>query len=158
MDEHPLEGFRRDLQNPARVLHEPVLLGRRDVSVPMRDGDTGLVAKLGDASELVVDEGFERRDIDDPDGLRHIVVELRKNGEKRRLGLAGSGLGRQEEIILRVKENIGGGDLDLAEMVPAAGIDKLPHKRAVFVENGHGWAFLTCGRLILRDLSRAYRD
>ena len=108
----------------------------------MGDGNAGLVAQLGDAPELVVDEGFERRDIDDADGLGHIVAELRKNGEKRRLCLAGSGLGRQQEVVLRMKEDIGGGDLDFAEMIPAAAIDKFPHKRAVFVKNGHGGSFL----------------
>ena len=124
----------------------------------MGDGNAGLVAQLGDASELVVDEGFERRDIDDADGLGHIVAELRENGEKRRLGLTGRGLRGQQEVVLRVEEHLRGGELDFAEVIPTAAIDKFPHKRAVFVKNGHGWAFLTCGRLILRDLSRAYRD
>ena len=97
VDEHSLQRFRCDLQYPARVFHEPVLLGRGDVSVPVRDGDTGLVAQFGNAAELVVDEGFEGGDIDDPDGLRHIVVELRENGKERRLGFPGRGLGGQQE-------------------------------------------------------------
>ena len=69
VDEHGLEGFGRDLQNAGGMPEQFLFSGHCGVPVPAGHDNAFLLAEFTQASELIVDQGFERGDIQHTDGL-----------------------------------------------------------------------------------------
>ena len=79
--------------------------------MPMPDRDPCLIAQLVQTEELVVDEGFQRTDIETADGGRRPLPEFADDGEKGGFRLAGGGGGGEEEVVIGVEDHVGRGDL-----------------------------------------------
>ena len=70
------------MENAARIFESLLLMRSRDVAMPMKNGNAGFIAKLGDTEKLVIDEGFKRSYIKCAECSGHIVIELREDGEE----------------------------------------------------------------------------
>ena len=91
-DEQSLKGFRRDQQNPLRVIPGAGFHSLRNISVPRVDWKVRLLAEILHASQLVIDERLERRHVDQIESA--LSWRGKHGGYKRkecRLGLAPCG-------------------------------------------------------------------
>ena len=119
------------------MLHEPALVAVGHVPMPVPDGDVRLGAQIAQAEELVVDERLQRTDVDAAHGGRRILIEQGDNGEEGRLRLAGGGGGRQQHVVVGMKDGLARGHLDGPQIFPAAAVDILLNKGGVAVEDAH---------------------
>ena len=67
--QHTFEGFGCDLQNARGIFQQFIFVRGGDIAVPMKDGNAAVTQERVDALKLVIDEAFQRRDIEDLDGL-----------------------------------------------------------------------------------------
>ena len=144
MQEQRLKRLRRDLQDARRSLHQPRLMRLPHIPVPVPNGDVRPVAKLCQALELIVDEGFQRSNVDTADGGRRVLVKERDNRKKRRLGLAGCGRCRQEHMIVRPKDRLRRRNLDAAQTLPLLPVYIVAHKGCIAVEYAHSSNSANC--------------
>ena len=112
-------------------------MGCRNVPVPVVDRDARFQTELGNPPELVVDEGFQGCDIDGADGLRHIVIEFRQDGEKCRFRLARCGLGRQKKVAVGAENDLSRRHLHRRQGFPSVGVDEFPDEGGILLEYGH---------------------
>jgi hypothetical protein len=73
---------------------------------------------------LVVEEGADRREVEDRDGAPVVGVDGRKDREEGGLGLAPSG-GGEDDAIVAVEDSVDGEELDGAEVAEAEGAPDL---------------------------------
>ena len=67
-DEHSLKRLGSDLQNSRRLVESFCFVRSRNVPVPVEDGYSRHIAKLGDSGKLVVYQGFQRCDVENAEG------------------------------------------------------------------------------------------
>lgn len=90
--------------------------------MPSHHRDVQVTAEVLDPLELVVDEGDQGGKGQDPD--RPLPpVHGGDGGEVSRLGLAGSGGGSQDQVLVGLHDHPDGGLLDGTEGLPALVID-----------------------------------
>ena len=133
-----LQRFRRDLEDARGMLQHLRLVGLGHIAVPVPDGNVRFLAQLVQPLELVVDEGFQRPDVDRSHRGRGIFAELGENGEERCLCLSRSGGRTKQQVVVGVENDIAGGDLNRTEGFPVVLIDIVLQKRRIAVKNGHG--------------------
>ena len=133
-----LQRFRRDLEDAGGMLQHLRLVGLGHIAVPVPDGNVRFLAQLVQPLELVVDEGFQRPDVDRAHRGRGIFAELGENGEERCLCLSRSGGRTKQQVVVGVENDIAGGDLNRTEGFPVVLIDIVLQKRRIAVKNGHG--------------------
>lgn len=109
----------------------------RDVAVPMKNGNAGFIAKLGDTEKLVIDEGFKRSYIKCAEGSGHIVIELREDGEEGGFCFTRRGLRGQKDVIGCAEDDLRRRDLHGREGLPSPRVDELPYERRVGIKNVH---------------------
>ena len=131
------EGFRRDLENAGGVAEQSVLMGLRDIAVPVPDRNFRLPAEVVEPLELVVDERFQWTDVEGADRTGRILEEEGQNREEGRFRLAGGGGGGEQEVGVGVKDRVTCGDLDCAQRLPAVAVDELPDERGVALKDLH---------------------
>lgn len=102
--------------------------------MPMKDGDTAIAEKHIDAFKLVVDQAFQRCDIQHLDRFCHRAFDLRDDGEEGRFRLTRCGIRGQNQVVVGVKDDLGGGDLNGAQCLPSACIDEILHERGKTME------------------------
>ena len=129
--QHALQGFGGDLQNPAGIAEHLLLVGACHIPVPVKDGNARLIGQFRDALKLIVDQAFQGRDIQHGNAGHILLVDLGENGKESRLRLAGRRGGGDQEIVIRIKDHPGGGDLHVMQLLPATGVDELPDKGSV---------------------------
>ena len=132
-----LERFRRYLEDAARMLQHLRLMRSGNVPVPVPHRDTGFLAEVVQAHELVVDERFERSDVDRPDACGRVLPEFREDGEEGGFGLSRGGAGGEQHVLVRVEDRFGRGDLDRPQALPAAAVDEILDERRIAVERCH---------------------
>ena len=130
-----LQRFRRDLQDPGRILQQFVFVGLGNIPVPVPDGDLGLLAKIVQTLELIIDEGFEGADIQGTHGTGRILRKFSQDREKGGLGLAGSGGGGEQQVTVRVEDRVTRGDLDRPQGFPVVPVDEVLDEGGVTVKN-----------------------
>ena len=135
--EQCLERFGRDLENAARFFKELALVRGGNVAMPVPDGDVRLLAQVVKAQELVVDERLERADVERAHAGRRVLVKEGEDGEERRLGFARGGRGREKDVLVGVKDRLGGSNLNGAQVLPRMVVDKVLHKRCKAVKDAH---------------------
>ena len=132
-----LERLRCDLQDAGRPLHKPRLVRSRDVPVPVPDVDACLLAEVGQAVELVVDERLGGADVEGAHGGGRILPELGQNGEEGGLGLAGCRGGAEQHVVVRVKDGLAGCHLHATQVLPLVRVDEVLHERCISVKDAH---------------------
>ena len=137
VDHQRFQRFGGDLQYTGGPAQQRAFSRLSHVAVPAPDGDVLFLAQLFQPSELVVDQSLERGNVQNPHSLRRVFVQQRKDREKGRLGLAGSGGCRQKHIFLRAENGVAGGVLHGAQILPAGTVDVLADKGSVAVKNVH---------------------
>ena len=135
--EHGFKTLRRDLQDARRMSHQLFLLFLRHVAVPVPDLHATFAADVVEPHKLVVDEGFQRCDIQTADGSRWLLLQQRDDREESRLGLARRRGGREQDIGLGVEDGIARRSLDGAERLPALFIDIVLDGRRISCEDVH---------------------
>ena len=121
--------FRGNLQNALRILHQLFLPVHGSVSMPFCHRDIGIQKQQLQAFELIVDQGFQGRDVYHPHGGCRVIVQLREHGKKRGLRLAGSRARGQQQIIVAVENHLAGRHLVAVKLLPFILIDKILYKR-----------------------------
>ena len=76
VDEHTLQAFRGDLQDPFGVLQGFGLVGGRNISVPVGKRNAAGCKKLGKPFKLVVDQAFQGSDVQHPETAGRVVEKL----------------------------------------------------------------------------------
>ena len=137
VQQHGLQGFRCDLQDPAGMLHELALVTLSYVAMPVPDRNVGLGAQVVETGKLVVDQRLQGADIDTAHAPGHILGKQGDDGEKGGLRLAGSGGGGQQHIVIGVENRFPGGHLNRPEVFPAVAVDILLHKGGITVKYVH---------------------
>ena len=126
--QHGFERFRCDLQDPGGIFQKFGLLRRTDVSVPARQGNARCVEHLLHTQKLVVDQRFQRRDIEDGNG-RHAWRtgrKFRKNRKKSRLRLSRRRRRGKQKVGIGLENHPCRLQLNLAQLRPAVRIDIFP--------------------------------
>ena len=134
VQQHRLERLGRYLQDAAGLLHEARLVRRRDVTVPVPHGDVALLAEVGQAIELIVDEGLERPHVDAAHRGGRVLPELGEDGKEGRLGLARGRRRREQDVLVGVEDRLGRGHLDGTQRLPLMLVDEVLHERREPVE------------------------
>ena len=130
--------FRRDLENAGGVTHELCLMALGNVPVPVPHRDIRFGAQVVQPGKLVVDQRFQRANIDAAHAGGHILGKQGDDGEERRFRLAGGGGGGEQHIFIRVENGVRRRDLNGAQVFPVVLIDILLHKGRVSVKCTHG--------------------
>ena len=138
VDEQRFQRLGGDLEDARRFPQQLPFPGLRCVAVPPRDADAGLLAQLVQPSELVVDEGLQRRDVKHPDGPRRFLVEQRQDGEEGGLGLAGGGGGGDQDVVVGAEDGLSGGVLHAPQRLPSGTVDVVLDEGGVSGEDVHG--------------------
>ena len=81
--------------------------------MPFRDLDITFKTDIVDTHELIIDEGFQRTDVQYPDGSWRIIIDLCYGRQEGSLGLAGCGGCSQQDVLIRIEDRIAGPDLDI---------------------------------------------
>ena len=138
--EKRLDRLGRDQQHARRLFEQATFRGRRDVSVPLVDGDLRLLAQLLQPRELVVDQRLERPDVDGSDPRGRFVEHAGKDGQKGRLGLPRRRPGRDDQVPRAVEDLMDRVHLDLAELRPAHPVERFLQRRVQTIERlGRGF-------------------
>ena len=127
VDQHRFKRLGRDLQNAARTVEQLLFVRGGNVAVPMGHAHAALVEQLLHAVELIVDQALERGNIQHPHRCGRVLVQLGKDREERRLGLAARGGRGEEQIVVGIKHRFRRRHLHLAQILPSVRIDKLPN-------------------------------
>ena len=120
LQQHGLKALWRNLQDAGGALHEFLLVRLRHVAMPVPHGYAALGADVVETHKLVVDEGFQRGDVQAADGAGRVFLHQRDDGEEGGLGLAGSRGGGEQHMTVGMENGVGGGGLDGAQLRPAA--------------------------------------
>ncbi len=137
MEQHRFERFRRDLQNARRVFHQAALVRLRDVAMPAPHGNARFFAERIESQKLVVDQRFQRPNVDAAHGGGRVFPEFREDGEEGRLGFARRGGRRQQHIVVGVENGVGGRDLHRAQTFPSMLVDEILDEGRVSLEGSH---------------------
>ena len=129
--------FRRDLENAGGVAHELRLMALGNVPVPVPHRDIRFGAQVVQPGKLVVDQRFQRANIDAAHAGGHILGKQGDDGEERRFRLSGSGGGGKQHIFIRVENGVRRRDLNGAQIFPVILIDIFLHKGRVSVKCTH---------------------
>src|SRR5579883_1368595 len=106
--------------------------------MPCPDWDLCLFEEVCEAIELVIDQGFDRANVDRSHGGRWIVVQPRQYGEKCRFGLARCRSGGNQQVSIRVKQDPTGFNLYRAQVCPTLAVDKFLNEwRKPIVRRSH---------------------
>src|SRR4030042_133136 len=73
VDKQALDRFRSDLQDTARIFNQVDLLVQRNITMPAVNRDSALFAKWFQATELIVDQSFERANVQHLNAANWIV-------------------------------------------------------------------------------------
>src|SRR5258708_18216114 len=92
------------------------------------------LAQRVETSELVVDEGFERADIEDPKAGRAAAGPSREEGQERGFGLAARGRRGNDHISLALEDHRDRPLLDIPQFVPSLLPDPSPDGLAEEIE------------------------
>ena len=106
--------------------------------MPVPDRDIGLFAQIVEAYKLIVDERFERANVEGAHTRGRVLPKLGQDGKEGRLGFAGRRGCCQEHIVLRVEDGICRRNLDRAQAFPIVGVDEVLDKRSISVKSVHG--------------------
>ena len=87
-DEHGFHRFGRDLQDALRFRQEALFFRGIDIAMPALHRDFGLCQEIAESRKLIVEQRFERTDVDRPDGGRGVVLQFGQDRQKRGFGLA----------------------------------------------------------------------
>ncbi len=98
-DEHHLQGLGRRHQERRRLADEPAFVVVRDVTVPNEPPEPNHLGVGAEPLLLVVEERFERRDVQDPNPLGLTIHQTRERGEDGRFGLAARGRGQDHRVV-----------------------------------------------------------
>jgi len=137
MQEQRLERLRRDLQDAGRTLHQPRLMRLPHIPMPVPDRDIRPVTQLRQALKLIVDQCFQRADVDTTNRSRRILVKERDDRKERRLRLAGRRGGCEQDVIVRPEDRLRRRKLDAAQTLPLLRIDIVAHKGRIAVKYAH---------------------
>ncbi len=119
------------------MLYQLVLVGLRDVAMPVKDRNAFLLAQLAQTRELVIDECLQGCDVEHADGSRWIFRKKREDREKGGFRLARGSRGAQQHIFLCLKDSFPCRNLDSAQALPVASVNIFLNKRRVTVVNFH---------------------
>ena len=137
-DQHRLQRFRRDLQDPGGILHQLSLVGIGDVAVPVPDRDLRLFEQVVEPQKLVVNQGLERGNVEAADRRGRMLGEERHDREKGSLGLAGGGRRREQNVVVRVEDRVSCGNLNPPERLPVVPVDEVLYKWRIAGKDVHG--------------------
>ena len=101
-------------------------MGLRHVAVPVRDGNPAFLQQIRNAPELVVNQAFQRGNVQHANALGRILAEQGEDGEERRLGLAACGGGSQEQVVFAPEDGFRRRNLHVAQGIPVVGVDEFP--------------------------------
>ncbi len=107
---------------------------RRHITVPAMDRHLDRPAQRVEASELVVDQRFERADIEDVEAGSATARHSREEGQKRGFGLAARGRRGNDHISLALEEHRDRPLLDIPQFVPSLLPDPSPDGLAEEIE------------------------
>ena len=136
--QHALQGFRGDLQYAPRCAEHLFLVGAGHIPVPVEDGDVRLVGQFRDSPKLIVDQAFQRGDVQHGNAGGVVLVDLGEDGKESRLRLAGRRGGGDQEIMIRVEDHFCRCDLHVMQLLPAPGVDELPDEGGKRIKYGVG--------------------
>ena len=122
-DQQGFQRLRRNLQNSLRMLQKAVFVRSGRIPVPFANGQSGLLQQIFQSFELIVDQCLQRTDIQNADRSGRLPVQLRQNGQKSGLCFSRGGSRGKQQIVVAVKDNAAGGNLDVAQLRPSAGIN-----------------------------------
>ena len=108
--------------------------------MPVPHGDARLLAQVGEAEELVVDQRLRGADVDGAHAGGRVLPELGEYGEERRLGFSRRGLSGKKDVVLGVEDCLARCHLDAAQALPLVVVDEVLDKGRVVVEDAHGRA------------------
>ena len=137
VDQQCLQGFRRDLEDAGGMLQQLLLFGGRRVPVPAGDGNARLLAQLVQPAELVVDQRFQRGDVQHPHRAGRVLLQQRQDGKEGRFRLAGGSGGRQQHVVLRAEDSLARGVLHSPQALPARAVDIILNKRRIAFKHIH---------------------
>ena len=137
VDEKGFQGFRGDLQYAAGLAQKFALLGLGGIAMPPGHRDVRLGAQLAQAAELVVDQRFQRGNVQDPHTVRRVLRQQGQDGEEGCFSLAGGCGGGQQHIVLPAEDGLPGGVLHPAQHLPAGAVDVVLNEGGVAVKDVH---------------------
>ena len=140
VQQHGLQGFRGDLQNAGGMLHHPGLVALSHISVPVPHRNVRLGAQVIQPEELVVDQRFQRADVDGAHGGGGVFGKQGDDGEEGRLGFTGGGGGSEQQIFVGIEDCIRRCHLDGPEVRPVVAVDIILDKGGVTVKCTHSLA------------------
>jgi hypothetical protein len=94
----------------------------------MKNRNAAISQERIDTLKLVVDQAFEWCDIQNLHGFRIRAFDFRDDGEKGGFCFTGGGIGGKNEIVVCIKNDLGGGDLYGTKGFPSACVDEILHK------------------------------
>lgn len=122
-------------RTPAWDFCELVLVGSGDVAMPVKYRDSAVAQQRVDALELIIDETFQRRDIQNLDRPRSGAFDLGDDREKDRFGFTGGGVRAEDQVVVRIENDLGCRDLNRPKRFPAVCVDKVLDERGKAVED-----------------------
>ena len=140
MQQHGFQRFRGDLQNAGGMLHHSGLVTLGHISVPVPHRNVRLGAQVIQPEKLVVDQRFQRADVDGSHGGGGIFGKQGDDGEEGRLGFAGGGGGGEQQIFVGIEDGIRRGYLNGPEVRPVVAVDIVLNKGSVTVKCTHSLA------------------
>ena len=128
-DQGRLQGFRGDQQDAGRGLARLALVGLGDIAVPAENRNVQRLAQPVEPAELIVDQGLERADIEQPEAAARLVGDARDQRQKRRLGLAAGSGGGNDDVAPAGQDRPDRRLLHRPEIAPALLPDPAPDTR-----------------------------
>ena len=126
------------------MLHQPRLMRLPHISVPVPDGNVRPAAQLRQALKLIVNQRFQRADVDTADGGRRILVKERDDRKERRLRLAGCRGCCEQDVIVRPEDRLRRRNLDAAQVLPVLCVDIVTHKGRIAFKYAHSSNSANC--------------
>ena len=105
------------------------------MNVDVAKGNVAHVKKLGHALKLIVDQAFERRNIQHAKWRRGGFWKKSKYGKKYRLGLARCSRRGEEQVVFGVENNTRRLGLNRTKLFPIIFVNKILNKRCVPFKN-----------------------
>src|SRR6185437_4081771 len=128
------QGLRRDQEHPGRLLHELPLGSRGDIPMPRPDGYVQVLAEAFKPSELVVDQRFQRADVDDQ-ALVWPAEQMGHGRQESGLGFPRGRAGCHDDILIAWQDQRNGLFLHLAQRTPTFGPQVVLYPRVQLQES-----------------------
>lgn len=123
IDQQAFQRLRRRLQNTSGSREQALLAAGSAVTMPSHDRQMALLQKITEPFKLVIDQSFQRADIERADGACGLLVQDTEQRQKGGLSFPGRRARCQEQMGVGAKDNLTSHLLRWSQIGPALRIN-----------------------------------